>query len=278
MIVTFHALFLKDTPIKENVLFIYTNVKVRGTVLQGTILKANNWHKYVGNSPNSELIRKVKDLGICEITPDDTYSRYRIQKDSGVCILYFLVLRPLCILQMSASLLPNSFIHSFNKFLNTYCVRGMVLNTRSISSVQSFISAWLFATPWTTARQASLSITNSWSSPNPCPLCWWCHPTISSSVVPFSSCPQSFPASESFQMSQLSASGGQSIRVSASTSVPPMNSQDWSPLGWTGLFSLQSKGLSRGFFNTTVRKHQFFCAQLSLKTNSHIHTWPLEKP
>ena len=100
--------------------------------------------------------------------------------------------------------------------------------------------------------------------PNPCPLCHWCHPTISSSVVPFSSCPQSFPASGSFQMSQLSASGGQSIEVSASKSVPPMNTQDWFPLGWTDWISLQSKGLSRVFSNTTVQKHQFFSTQLSL--------------
>ena len=100
--------------------------------------------------------------------------------------------------------------------------------------------------------------------PNPCPLCKWCHPTISSSVIPFSSSPQSFPASESFQMCQLSASGGQSIGVSASTSVLPMNTQDWSPLEWTGWISLWSKGLSRVFSNTTVQKHQFFCTQLSL--------------
>ena len=99
--------------------------------------------------------------------------------------------------------------------------------------------------------------------PNPCPLSWWCHPTISSSVIPFSSCPQSFPASGSFQMSQLFASGGQSIGVSASTSVLPINTQDWS-LGWTGWISLQSKRLSRVFSNTTVQKHQFFGAQLSL--------------
>ena len=92
---------------------------------------------------------------------------------------------------------------------------------------------------------------------NSCPLSQWCHPTISSSVVPFSSCPQSFPASGSFQMSQLFALGGQSIGVSASASVLPMNTQDWSPLGWTGWISLQSKGLSR-VFNTTVQKHQFF--------------------
>ena len=100
--------------------------------------------------------------------------------------------------------------------------------------------------------------------PNSCALSRWCHPTISSYVVPFSSCPQSFPASESFQTSQLFASGGQSIGVSASTSVLPTNTQDWSPLGWTGWISLQSKGLSRVFSNTTVQKHQFLGAQLSL--------------
>ena len=100
--------------------------------------------------------------------------------------------------------------------------------------------------------------------PNSCPLSWWCHPTISSSVIPFSSRPQSFPASGSFKKSQLFASGGQSIGVSASASVLPMNTQDWSPLGWTGWISLQSKGLSRVFSNTTVQKHQFFSAQLSL--------------
>ena len=100
--------------------------------------------------------------------------------------------------------------------------------------------------------------------PNPCPLRWWCHPIISSSVVSFSSCPQSFPSSRSCQMNQLFASGGQSIGVSASTSVRPMNIQDWSPLGWTGWISLQSKGLSRVFSNTTVQKHQVFGTQLSL--------------
>ena len=98
---------------------------------------------------------------------------------------------------------------------------------------------------------------------HPCPLCQWCLPTISSSVFPFSSCPQSFPAWESFQMSQLSASGGQSIGVSALTSVLPKNTQDWPPLGWADWISLQSKGLSRAFSTTTVQKHQFFGAQLS---------------
>ena len=114
--------------------------------------------------------------------------------------------------------------------------------------------------------------------PNPCPLSRWCHPTILSSVVPFSSCPQSLPASESFPMSQLFTWGGQSTGVSASASVFPMNTQDWSPLGWTGWVSLQSKGLSRVFSNTTVQKHWFFSTQPSSQSNSHIHTWPLEKP
>ena len=112
---------------------------------------------------------------------------------------------------------------------------------------------------------------------NSCPLSWWCHPTISSSVVPFSSCPQSFPASGSLQMSQFFTSGGQSIGVSASASVLPMNIQDWFPLGWTGWICLTFKGLSSVFSNTTVQKHQFFSTQLSLYSNSHIHTWRLEK-
>ena len=111
-----------------------------------------------------------------------------------------------------------------------------------------------------------------------CPLSWWCHPTISSSVVPFLSHLQSFPASGSFQMSQLFASSGQSIEVSALASVLPMNIQDWFPLWWTGLISLQSKGLSRVISNTTVKEHQFFGTQLSSQSSSHIHTWLLEKP
>ena len=114
--------------------------------------------------------------------------------------------------------------------------------------------------------------------PNPCPSSWWCHPTISSSAVSFSSCLQSFPASGSFPMSQFFASRGQSIRVSASASVPPMNIQDWFPLGWTDWISLKSKGLSRVFSNTIVQKHQFFGAQPSLQSNSHVHTWLSEKP
>ena len=111
-----------------------------------------------------------------------------------------------------------------------------------------------------------------------CPSSRWCYPANSSSVVPSFSCPQSLPASESFPMSQLFAWDGQSIGVSALASVLPKNTQDWSPLEWSGWISLQSKGLSRVFSNTTVQKHQFFGAQLSSQSNFHIHTWPLEKP
>ena len=110
------------------------------------------------------------------------------------------------------------------------------------------------------------------------PLSQWCHSAISSSVIFFSSCAQSLPASESFPMSQLFAWGGQSTGVSASALFPPKKSQGWSPSEWTGWISLQSKGLSRVFSNTTVQKHQFFSIQLSTQSNSHIHTWLLEKP
>ena len=114
---------------------------------------------------------------------------------------------------------------------------------------------------------------------NLCPSSWWCHPTILSSVIPFPSCLQSFPASGYFPVSQFFPSGGQSIGVSASASALPMNSRDWFPLGWTGLISLQSKGLSSVLTsNTTVQKHQFFGTQPSLWSDCHIHTWLVEKP
>ena len=154
--------------------------------------------------------------------------------------------------------------------LQSFCHQGLVLWKtifpwmRSGGSVQLLSHVQLFATSWTAACQASLSITNSQSWLNSCPLSQWCHPTILSSVIPFSSHLQSFPASGSFPMSQYFSSGSQSIGVSASTSVLPMNTQDWSPLGWTGWISVQSKGLSRVFSNTTVQKHQFFSTQLSL--------------
>ena len=141
--------------------------------------------------------------------------------------------------------------------------------------VQSHSHVWLFANPWTGACQASLSFTASQSLLKVMSIEWV---MPSNHLTLFSSHLQSFSASVSFPMSQLFASGGQRIGVSASTSVLPLNTQDWSPLGWTGWISLQSKGLSRVFSNTTVQKHQFFGAQLSLQFNSHIHTWPLEKP
>ena len=142
-------------------------------------------------------------------------------------------------------------------------------------SVQSLSCVRLFVTPWISARQASLSITNSRGSPKLMSIESWCHLTISSFVVPFSSCLQSFPVLGSFQMSQLFISGGQSIAVSASTSILPMNTEDWSPLGWTGWISLQSKGLSRVFSNTTVQKHQFSSAQLFFNspTLTSIHDY-----
>jgi len=158
---------------------------------------------------------------------------------------------------------------------------------------------WTQLSNWTTTKfsQFSLSVVSDslgphglqhtrlpYPSPTPracsnsCPLSWWCHRTISSSVIPFSSCLQSCPTSGSFPVSQFFASGGQNIGASASASVLPMNIQDWFPLGLTGWISLQSKGLSRIFSNIIVQKHLFFGAQPSLWSNSHIHTWQLEKP
>ena len=130
------------------------------------------------------------------------------------------------------------------------------------TSVQLLSHVWLFVTPWTAACPSPTPRVYS----NSCPLCWWCHPTSSSSVIPFSSFLQSFSASGAFQMNQFFTSGGQSsgASASASASVLPMNIQGWFPLGWTGWISLLSKRLSRIFSNTTVRKHQFFRAQLSL--------------
>ena len=142
---------------------------------------------------------------------------------------------------------------------------------RQLIVVRLLSHIWLFVTPWT-ADSISLSPR---VCPNSCPLCQWC---LSSSVLPFSSCPQSFLASGSIPVSQLFISGGQSIGASASTSVLPMNIQGWFPLGLTGLISLLSTGLSKAFSSTTVQKHQFFSAQPSLWYNSHILTWLLEKP
>jgi len=129
---------------------------------------------------------------------------------------------------------------------------------------QSLSHVWPSATPWTAAHRLPCPSLSPGACSNSCPLSPWCHPTISSSVIPFSSWLWSFLASVSFPVSQFLASSSQSIRVSASASILPMNIQDWSSLGWTGLISLQSKELSRVFSNTTVQKYQFFSTQLSL--------------
>ena len=152
-----------------------------------------------------------------------------------------------------------------------------IMNKHSVQFSRSVVSNSLWPHELQHARPPCPSPTTRVHS-NSHPLSRWCHQAISSSVVPFSSCPQSLPASESFLMSQLFARGGQSTGVSALTSLLPINTQDWLSLGWTGWISLQSKGLSRVFSNTTVQKHQFFGAQPSSQSNSHIHTWPLEKP
>ena len=150
--------------------------------------------------------------------------------------------------------------------------RVLVVGFQSLSHVQ------LFVIPWTTACRLPCPSPSPGAYSNSRPLGQWCHPTISSSVVPFTSCPHSFPVSGSFLMSLLFASGGQTMGASASASVLSVNIQGWFPLGWTGWISLQSKGLSRVSSNTTVQKHQFFLAQLSSQSNSHIHSWLLEKP
>ena len=159
------------------------------------------------------------------------------------------------------------FLYFYNSLHNqTYSI---------LSSVQSLSRVQVFATPWTAECQASLSITNSRSYPNPCPLSQWCYPTISSSAATFSFCLQSFLSSRSFPLSQFFTLGGQNIGTSALASVLSMNIQGWFLLKLTGLLSMQSKGLSRVFFSTTVRKHQFFGAQPSLWSNSHIRTFQI---
>ena len=161
--------------------------------------------------------------------------------------------------------------------LDRFCDQ-ISLQDFEFSSVQSLTCVRIFVTPWITARQASLSVINFWSPPKPMSI---------ESVMPSNHLilcrpllllPSIFPSIRVFPMSQLFASGGQSIGVSALASFLPKNTQDWSPLGWTGWISLQSKRLSRVFSNTTVQKHHFFGAQLSSQSNSHIHTWLLEKP
>ena len=157
-------------------------------------------------------------------------------------------------------------IHNFEKKVNTQGRRLLLFIANSF---------WPRGLQHAKLTCPSLS---PWVCSNPCPSSQWCHPTISSSVAPFSSCLQSFPALGYFPMSQFFASGGQSIEASASATVIPMNVRVWFPLGLTGLISLLFKGLSRVFYSTTVWKHQFFGAQPSLWLNSHICTWLLEKP
>ena len=152
-------------------------------------------------------------------------------------------------------------------------VLGKPLDNHSFVAVQSLSCVPLFVTPWLQHTRLPCPSLSPRVCSNSCPLSWWCHPTVSSSVT-FSSCPQSFPASGSFPMSWLFALGGQNI--GASVSVLPMNIQVWFPLELTGLISLLSKGLSRIFSSTIIPKHQFFSAQLSLWSNSYIRTWLLE--
>ena len=167
----------------------------------------------------------------------------------------------------------KNLLYSTGNSAQSYNITWMGEGLGKISSVQSLSRVWLFAAPKTAARQASLSITKSRSLLKLMSMSWWCHPTISSSVVPFSSCLQSFPSSGSFLRSQFFASGGQSIGASASTSVLPMNIQGWSLLGWSDWISLQSKGLSRVFSNTTVQKDQFFSTQVQFFKGQKITKW-----
>ena len=148
--------------------------------------------------------------------------------------------------------------------------------SHQFSSIQWLSWVQLFVTPWTAAHQASLSIPRACS--NSCPSSQWCHPTISSSIIPFSFCLQPLPAPRSFPMSQFFTSSGQISGASASAAVLQMNIQCSFPLGLTGLSSLLSKELSKVFSNTTVQKLQFFSTQPSLWSNSHIHIWLVEKP
>ena len=176
--------------------------------------------------------------------------------------------------------LKGNIIWYFCKYFPSFCFLIFSIDTFSVQFSRSVMSDSLRPHGLQHARLPCPSPTPR-VYPNSCPLSQWYHPTISTSVVPFSSCLQSVPASGSFQMSQLFTIRWQSIGVSASASLLLINIQDWFPLGWTGWISLQSKGLSRVFSNTTVttvQKHQFFGTQLSSQSNSHIHTWPLEKP
>ena len=201
--------------------------------------------------------------------------------------LYLMILRNKCYLVYDRASLVGQTLknlptmqETWVQFLGQEDSPGEVYDKDVISSVQfshSVVSDSLWPHKPQHARPPCPSPTPG-VYPDSCPLSQWFHLTISSSVVSFSFCPQSLPASGSFPMSQLFASGDQNTGVSASTSVLPMNTQDWFPLGWTGWIFLKSAGISRVFSNTTVQKHQCFGVQLSSQSNSHIHTWLLEKP
>ena len=166
------------------------------------------------------------------------------------------------------------FVGKVMSLLFNMLPRLVIASLPRSNSVQSLSQVLLFATPWTGVPRLHCPSPTPRAYSNSCPLSQWCHPTTSSSVIPFSTCLQSFPASGSFPVSQLFASHGQSTETSASASVLPVNTQDWSPLWWTGWISLQSKGLSRVFSNTTVQEHQFLGAQRSLcPTLTSIHDY-----
>ena len=189
------------------------------------------------------------------------------------CYLSQPLLLPVTPLSLSTESLVSSFFLSFSELI--VCHKGSI--NISVQFSCSVVSDSLRPNELQHARPPCPSPTPGVHSDSRASS-QWCHPAISSSVVPFSSCPQSLPASESFPMSQLFAWGGQSTEVSALASFLPKKSQGWSPSEWTGWISLQSKELSRVFFNTSVQKHHFFATQLSSQSNSHIHTWSLEKP
>ena len=174
-------------------------------------------------------------------------------------------------LKKNSTYLENRLTHSFSNYETERHTVSSVQFSRSVVSDSLRPHESQHATPPCPSPTPGVH-------PDSRPSSQWCHAAISFSVVPFSSCPQSLPASESFPVSQLFAWGGQSTGVSASVSFLPKKSQGWSPSEWTGWISLQSKGLSRIFSNTTVQKHQFFGAQPSSQSNSHICTWPQEKP
>ena len=216
-------------------------------------------------------------LGACQL-----WSGYKPQRSLGFLELLFLLRSFTNTWNMLILLINDKRLEKYLKMMKILNVNieGPISGSKNVCSVQfsrSVMSDSLRPHELQHARPPCPSPPPGVHS-NSRPSSRWCHPAISSSFVPFSSCPQSLPASGSLPMSQLFTWGGQSTGVSALASFLPKNTQGWSPLEWTSWISLQSKGLSRVFSNTTVQKHQFFGAQLSSQSNSHIHMWPLEKP